>query len=827
MKVSKTAYLAAVGALVFGAATGMAADRPVVSDDFAVTQYSGEGVMEFVVTAELPAGWAIVPSSEHPAGDSVVLPADGTVIVSTLPDGTEPVVIGGDLEANGPALTLFTESTEIELNHLRFGFARAGGGAVLYGSDFGPRYGRPVFEIGEVAVSSVTDSSVVLEAPVYMNQMAARGMGNSEAAGALIGTVIYSARGLDRAALDVVDSDGDSTTADGFVAGNGPGGGPSGPNGSDVFTLFVGENDGGGGLSKYGTIGGITAYSIATVSCNQGDEWAVWLPNANQHPLVAQNLFRINDGRFEQIGMSWLKHTWCAADFFGCAGGGSANGNCSYMTIGIADVYSAGLNATQPDLGPRSEVNAASGQYPYPYGIGWNASGNSIYKRHQIQNSDLAGSSGANGTDTRYLMEAYYITTDEAPNNTDKQYNNASWRRVLRGGLSGGGYLLSWSGVTTVQETALEAWPQFDINPDGYAPAVVDLYVPEEEFNNGSAAPDGRLVIGYDITPLPDGMWAYDYTIYNYNSNRNVRSLTINLPDADYETASHHSPFYHSGEPHVQSSWDITADAKTNTITFSTDEYNGSNELSANVIRWSTAHSFHLETTLPPNRASASVGFFIPGTINQKDAQLFGPAADCNGNEQADALDIVDGIEDDVNGNGIPDVCEPDILIIEGQAVGGTTLEFEPTGTVGDAFALRLTGDAGNTDIACVDAYIQPDGTLGAAPVNQTIAQWGTVVVTGAEIVPDASYTATPEGAAGNTLELTTWPWADLDNNQLANLADAQLAVIEFQNSTYSAVADVEPCGGNDVINLADVQTIVGVWQGNLTYAAVCGVPCP
>ncbi|MGB0715684.1 MAG: hypothetical protein ACPGXK_07395, partial [Phycisphaerae bacterium] len=686
-------------------------------------------------------------------------------------------------------------------------------------------YGRPVFELGEVSVSSMTDSSLILETPVYLNDMAARGLGDQGAAGALVGTLVYSARGLNTSALDVVDTDGASSAADGFVAGNGPGGGPNGVDGADVITLEVG--DGGGGLSKYGTIGGITAYAIATIACNQGDEWAIWLPNSNDHPLVAQNLFRIQNGRFEHIGLSWLKHTWCAADFFGCASGGSPNGNCSYMTIGIADVYSAGLNATQSDLGPRSEVNAASGEYPYPYQLAWNQSGNSIFKRLQVQNSDLSASSGANGTNTRYVMEAYYLTTDEAVNNNDKQYNNASWRRVLRGGLSGGGYNLSWSGGTTIGETALESWPDFDITPDGYPPTTVTLAVPGEEYNNGSSAPDGRLIIGYDITPLPGGMWAYDYTIYNYNSDRNVRSFTIGLPDADYTVATHHSPFYHSGEPHLSTSWDVDADAKTNTITFSTDEWNGSNTLSANVIRWSTAHSFHLETTLPPNRSQATVGFFIPGTTNSRDAQLFGPAADCNNNETADTQDIFDGTESDVNGNGIPDVCEADILIIEGQAVGGTTLEFEPTGTVGDSFALRLTGDDQNSDVACVDAYIQADGSLGAAPVNQTIAQWGVVTVTGAEIIPDATYTATPEGAAGNVLELTTWPWADVDNNQLTNLADAQLAVIDFQNSNYNAIADVEPCGGNGVINLADVQTIVNVWQGVLTYGAVCGTPCP
>ena len=67
-------------------------------------------------------------------------------------------------------------------------------------------------------------------------------------------------------------------------------------------------------VSKYGTVSGISAYALGTTSCNIGDEVLAWYDtgaNSNQHPVIAQNLYRIKDGRIEMVGMSWLKHGFC------------------------------------------------------------------------------------------------------------------------------------------------------------------------------------------------------------------------------------------------------------------------------------------------------------------------------------------------------------------------------------------------------------------------------------------------------------------------------------------------------------------------------------
>ena len=61
-------------------------------------------------------------------------------------------------------------------------------------------------------------------------------------------------------------------------------------------------------VNRYGSVGGITGYSFGTESCNKGTCEALWIGGTPEHPVIGMNMFRLKDGRFEQIGQSWLKH---------------------------------------------------------------------------------------------------------------------------------------------------------------------------------------------------------------------------------------------------------------------------------------------------------------------------------------------------------------------------------------------------------------------------------------------------------------------------------------------------------------------------------------
>ena len=71
---------------------------------------------------------------------------------------------------------------------------------------------------------------------------------------------------------------------------------------------------------SYGFANGYYAYSIGTTSCNIGTDVLQWVELTDQHPVIMQNMYRLHEGRFEQVGMSWLKHGFAAltGDICGC-----------------------------------------------------------------------------------------------------------------------------------------------------------------------------------------------------------------------------------------------------------------------------------------------------------------------------------------------------------------------------------------------------------------------------------------------------------------------------------------------------------------------------
>src|SRR5262245_37278476 len=78
------------------------------------------------------------------------------------------------------------------------------------------------------------------------------------------------------------------------------------PPGPDVI---VGELP---NTTNWGATGGVRAYSVGTTSCNIGDTALLWIASNNQHPVIGQNMYRLSNDRFEQIGQSWLKHGFTA-----------------------------------------------------------------------------------------------------------------------------------------------------------------------------------------------------------------------------------------------------------------------------------------------------------------------------------------------------------------------------------------------------------------------------------------------------------------------------------------------------------------------------------
>jgi hypothetical protein len=61
--------------------------------------------------------------------------------------------------------------------------------------------------------------------------------------------------------------------------------------------------------------------------------------------VIGQQMYRLKtvagSTRFEQIGMSWLKHGFCAADAPSCSGGTyTPNPSCDWLGLFATDTYS-------------------------------------------------------------------------------------------------------------------------------------------------------------------------------------------------------------------------------------------------------------------------------------------------------------------------------------------------------------------------------------------------------------------------------------------------------------------------------------------------------
>lgn len=373
---------------------------------------------------------------------------------------------------------------------------------------------------------------------------------------------------------------------------------------------------------KWGTVGTITAYSIGTTSCNVGDVPLDWVDDNNQHPVIAQNLYRLKGGRFEQIGMSWVKHGFCAEHHTGLCGTCQAPlGGCeSQLEVGCNDPYDALVNGLQFYLGPRSGVNAATGAFPYPFSAP--PSNGTIGRRLQVENGDLDPAANVGAT---YFAEGFYIHPDDAADGNDN--NNASYRGSLVGPVSGGGFTLSMTGATVTQKPAIHAWK--DADPEV---TIVELDVPG----------DGRFTVGYRVTDNGDGTWHYEYAVMNFNSDRAASTFSIGRgAGATISAIGFKDINHHSGEPYSTEDWESTL--ASSSVNWSTQSHAANPN--ANALRWGTLYNFRFDAASPPVAMTATLGLFTPGSPDSITFEALGPAAVCASVADLDCSGAVDGAD--------------------------------------------------------------------------------------------------------------------------------------------------------------------------------------
>ena len=348
---------------------------------------------------------------------------------------------------------------------------------------------------------------------------------------------------------------------------------------------------------------------IATTSCNNGDQPVHFfaIPNTD-HSVICENFYRMSGGpnnndRFEQIGESWVKHTFGADQDDDCNFGCIPWPDASQLGVGCSDPYLAQENAQYSLLGSRAWVNPFTGAFPSTARSHTGHVHTGTSHRVLVAKSDLDTTQNTGAT---YYAEAQYDTPQEyawcqAHPGQCNMYNNASYRRFNVTGTTF--FTFTPVGATVPMTPATDAWT-------GSTSVTVE---PEPGV-------DGRAFVVYKVTNPSAGVWHYEYAIHNQNLDRSIQSFSVPLgKGVNISNIGFHAPPNHPGFPNdgtvgntgfSNAPWIPNQMPSALTWTCETLAQNPN----ANAIRFGTLYNFRFDADQPPQSANATVGFFKTGS---------------------------------------------------------------------------------------------------------------------------------------------------------------------------------------------------------------------
>ncbi|MFN0059511.1 MAG: hypothetical protein ACKVX7_13725 [Planctomycetota bacterium] len=414
---------------------------------------------------------------------------------------------------------------------------------------------------------------------------------------------------------------------------------------------------------SYAGSSGITAYSFGATSCNIGSLPVSWILATNQHPVVTRGLYRLRDGVMEQIGMSWCQHLFFALSQALCSAGACTPTAGTSLGVGCSDPLSASTAGAQQNLGPRSAVNAATGDFAYPFSAP--AFTGALDRRLQVAVADLDPTLNPGAL---YFVSTYYLAADDTVAGND--LNNGSYRQLSVAASPSGQFELQFlAGQTTVrQKSPIEAWQ--DALPD-VSVQFVDV------------AGDGRIIAACRVIPAA-GLYRYEYAFYNQNSDRCVSAISVPLGGATVSAPGFHAVASHSGEPYSNAPWSATispAEVVWATESFATNP-------NANALRWDTMYNFRFLSAQAPATGAVTLTLFKPGATTTVVAQLPAPGS---------AIVEQRFIRGDVNLDGFINIADP-VTLLE--------VLFVPGSGLLDCEKAADANDDGTRDIADVITHL-------------------------------------------------------------------------------------------------------------------------
>ena len=414
------------------------------------------------------------------------------------------------------------------------------------------------------------------------------------------------------------------------------------PGGGDGGTASVGPDVIVGAIpdvSRYapGTFNGVqyASYAFGSTSCNIGNQQLLWQPNPDpDHPVIPQNLYRIKGGRIEQIGMSWVKHGFCALQQSLCGTCTPAGGGCpTVLGIGCSDPYTASLNGDQSDLKNRIPINPTTGVFSGTYSdpAAPSTLPTSLRERVMVARNDLDAALNAGAT---YYAECQYVHPQDAASGNDD--NNASYRKAVFGTSwsSSLGYSMTYSGGTVQQKPAIFAWK---------------TEFPDVELSTVDVPGDGRFFVGSRVTDNGNGTWNYEYAIFNLNSDRAGGSFSI--PVAEGVTLTNvgfYGPKYMNGENITNAPW--ASNVADGALTWACEP---NTNAAAYALRWSSLYNFRFTANVPPatTTGNGSLGLWKGPTSSSPDSAVSVVV-------RVPSVPAPPPVDGDLNGDGVVDATD-------------------------------------------------------------------------------------------------------------------------------------------------------------------------
>lgn len=412
-----------------------------------------------------------------------------------------------------------------------------------------------------------------------------------------------------------------------------------------------------------------------------------------QHPFLVMNLYRVADGRIEQIGRSDVKHAFFSGNTPPC--------DCQPDQVlfnDCTDLYGASTNASRKFLAPREEVTASTGawastrsHFDGPLPDDWRGH-DEVDHLDPFEHRLSATIADLQIPGAEYRIEAWYLVQEDVD-----IFNSMGHRAVVP--TLGNPWTFPFSDLGLARGSVLDTW----VDPAAPPPDAASVTI--------TTNPDeGELELAAKASASPTGLVHYEYALMNFDFDRQIDAFTVPLPPG---SSIVQNVWFGDGDEVPGNDW--TAVVNAGDITWEAP--------AGNTLDWGTLFNFSFDTNAQPGDQPITLGILEPGEAGSPTtlaASSVGPAT---------LIPVAEiGVVLSGTGNGKVTSAPPGIDCAGDCSeivVAGTALELSAAAIAGSAFLRWEEGGttvsrdrtlgftvAGNRDLNAVFDACQPNVTL-------------------------------------------------------------------------------------------------------------------